>query len=174
MNLYFPALTRRLFTAGLLATAGLLTTACKKDEVATAAPADYGPIDEALIKKYLADHAITTAQRQASGLYFVPGTTNPTGAAATKGKTASVLYTGTFLNGMVFDASSQHGNVPISFVVGSGQVIAGWDEGLPLLRKGEKGTLLIPSALAYGPSGNPPVIPPNTVMRFEMELVDVK
>ena len=175
MKLYSLGPIRPLFIAALLASASLLTTACQKEEVAaTAAPADYGPIDEGLIKKYLADHAITTAQRQASGLYFVPGTSNPGGAPAAAGKTVSVLYTGSFLNGTVFDASAQHGGAPISFVLGRGQVIAGWDEGLALLRKGEKGTLLIPSALGYGPSGYAPVIAPNTVLRFEVELVDVQ
>jgi FKBP-type peptidyl-prolyl cis-trans isomerase len=131
--------------------------------------------DDALITKYVADNSITTAQKQASGLYYAPITTNPSGVQATAGKTVSVLYTGRLLNGTVFDASSQHGNVPLSFVLGRGQVIAGWDEGIALMRKGEKATLLIPSAQAYGPTGaGNGTIPANSVLRFEVELTDVQ
>jgi FKBP-type peptidyl-prolyl cis-trans isomerase len=131
--------------------------------------------DDALITKYVADNSITTAQKQASGLYYAPITTNPSGVQATAGKTVSVLYTGRLLNGTVFDASSQHGNVPLSFVLGRGQVIAGWDEGIALMRKGEKATLLIPSAQAYGPAGaGNGAIPANSVLRFEVELTDVQ
>ncbi|RYY16678.1 MAG: FKBP-type peptidyl-prolyl cis-trans isomerase [Cytophagaceae bacterium] len=134
----------------------------------------YAATDEAIIQKYLTANTITGAQRQASGLYYVPITANPTGTPATAGKSVSVLYTGRLLDGTVFDASSQHGNVPITFTLGAGQVIAGWDEGIALMRKGEKATLLIPSALAYGPSGAGTTITPNTVLRFEVEVTDVK
>lgn len=164
---------RQLFLA-LLATASLLTTACLKDDTATRPPAPVAPaVDEAIITKYIAANAITGAQRQPSGLYFVPITTNPTGTPAVAKKTVDVLYTGRFLDGTVFDASSLHSNTPISFVLGTGQVIPGWDEGIALMRKGEKSTLLIPSALGYGAAGRTS-IPPNTVLRFEVELVDVK
>ncbi|MGI4863190.1 MAG: FKBP-type peptidyl-prolyl cis-trans isomerase [Janthinobacterium lividum] len=134
---------------------------------------NYAATDDALIQKYLADNSITTAQKQPSGLYYVPGTANPSGAQAVAGTTPSVLYTGKLLNGTVFDASSQHGNAPISFVVGRGQVIAGWDEGIALMRKGEKGQLIIPSALAYSASGSG-TIAPNTILRFDIEITDVK
>ena len=53
-------------------------------------------------------------------------------------------------------------------------MIQGWDEGIALMRKGDKGELLLPSALAYGPEGSPPAIPGNAVMRFEVELVEVR
>jgi FKBP-type peptidyl-prolyl cis-trans isomerase FkpA len=95
-----------------------------------------------------------------------------TGATAAAGDTISVLYTGTFLDGRVFDASSLHGNVPITFRLGTGQVIRGWDQGLVGMRVGGKRRLTIPSSLAYGPSGNGP-IPPNTPLRFEVELVAI-
>lgn len=134
---------------------------------------NYAATDDAIIQKYLTDNNITNAQKQASGLYYVPGTTNPTGTQAAAGTTASVLYTGKLINGTVFDASSQHGNTPFSFVVGSRQVIAGWDEGIALMRKGEKGQLLIPSALAYGATGSGSIAA-NTVLRFDVEITDVK
>jgi FKBP-type peptidyl-prolyl cis-trans isomerase len=95
-----------------------------------------------------------------------------TGATAATGDTVSVLYTGTFLDGRVFDASSLHGNVPITFRLGAGQVIQGWEQGLVGMRVGGKRRLTIPSSLAYGPSGNGP-IPPNTPLRFEVELVAI-
>lgn len=135
---------------------------------------NYAATDDAIIRKYLTDKNITAFQKTASGLYYVPGTANPSGTLAAAGKTATVLYTGTLLDGTVFDASSLHGNVPFSFVVGSGQVIAGWDEGIALMRKGEKATLLLPSALGYGPSGASTSIAPNTVIRFDVEVTDVK
>jgi FKBP-type peptidyl-prolyl cis-trans isomerase len=99
---------------------------------------------------------------------------NPTGTPAVPGKTVSVRYTGELLDGTVFDASAKHGNEPFDFVLGEGKVIPGWDEGIALMRKGEKGVLLLPSALGYGPEGAGSDIPPNAVLRFEVELLDVR
>ncbi len=166
------AAPRRLLLAGLLASAALVPTACQKDEP-TQPAADYTAIDEGLIKAYVGSNSITTAQRQASGLYYVPVLSNPTGIRAAAGKKVSVLYTGKLLNGMVFDASSRNGNVPISFTLGTGAVIAGWDEGIALLRKGEKATLLIPSRLGYGASAKSS-IPANSVLVFDVELTEVQ
>lgn len=135
---------------------------------------NYAVTDDALIQKYIADNKITGAQKQASGLYYVPVVANATGTPATAGKTVSVLYTGKLLDGSTFDASSQHGNTPLSFTLGAKQVIAGWDEGIALMRKGEKATLLIPSALAYGSSSPGTAIPANSVLRFDVELTDVQ
>lgn len=135
---------------------------------------NYAATDDAIITSYLTTSAITTAQKQASGLYYVPVTANPTGTPATAGKTVSVLYTGRLMDGTVFDASSLNNNKPLDFLLGSGSVIKGWDEGIALMRKGEKAVLLIPSALAYGPNGRGTTILPNAVLRFEVEVVDVK
>jgi FKBP-type peptidyl-prolyl cis-trans isomerase len=154
----------RLVLPALLGAMSLLS-ACKKD---------YVEIDDKLIRKYLDDNKVTNAEKQPSGLYFVPIATNPTGARPTSGQSVSVLYTGKFLDGTVFDASSLHGNTPISFTIGRGRVIKGWDEGIALMRKGEKAVLLIPSALAYGKDGSSPTIPSNTVLQFAVELVDVQ
>lgn len=154
-----------------LLTAGLLTTACKKDNETTA---DYTAVDDAAIKKYLADNSITTAQKQTSGLYYVPVTTNATATPAAAGKVVSVLYTGKLLDGTVFDASSQHSNTPLSFTVGAGQTILGFDQGISLMHKGDKATLLIPSALAYGAKGAGTSIGANKVITFDVEVVDVK
>ncbi len=136
----------------------------------------YAVPDDNLITRYLTKNNITTAQKQASGLYFVPTTVNTAGTPVAAGNTVSVLYTGKFLNGTVFDATSQRNNTPFSFVVGATpkNVIAGFDEGVSLMRKGEKATLLIPSALAYGATGSGNTIAPNTVLVFDIEVVDVK
>ncbi|MDO7852080.1 FKBP-type peptidyl-prolyl cis-trans isomerase [Hymenobacter convexus] len=158
----------RLLFPVLLGSAALVTTACQKDETT-----DYAPIDEGLIKKYITDNNITTAQRQASGLYYVPVTTAPTATRAVAGRTVSVLYTGTTLDGKVFDATKNQ-YTPFSFVLGAGKVIKGWEEGIALMRKGEKSVLLIPSGLAYGAQSPSSAIPPNSVLRFDVELVDIQ
>jgi FKBP-type peptidyl-prolyl cis-trans isomerase len=168
------ALAFRLALGLLLATPGLLLTSCGNSDNTAAANIDYTKADEALIQKYLVDNKIATAQRQPSGLYYVPSTSKPAGTPAAAGKTVSVLYTGELLDGTVFDASAKHGNEPFSFVLGEGKVIPGWDQGIALMHKGEKGVLLIPSALGYGPDGAGSDIPPNAVLRFEVELLDVQ
>jgi len=94
------------------------------------------------------------------------------GKKADKGQNVSVHYTGMLLDGTVFDSSHQR-NEPISFPVGVGQVIAGWDEGIQLLQEGDKARFVIPSELAYGSRGAGGVIPPNATLIFDVELVKV-
>jgi len=170
MNFPFAPACRRLFYLLALATAGLFANACGDKEDDT----DYGPIDEGIITRYISENNITNAQRQPSGLYYVPTRTNPAGVRATAGRTVSVLYTGMLMDGTVFDATSRRNNTPYRFVLGAGRVIQGWDEGIALMRKGEKGLLLIPSAMGYGKQGSEPTIPKNAVLRFEVEVVDVQ
>lgn len=110
--------------------------------------------------------AITTP----SGLKYVvvqKGTGTDTPATGT---TVKAHYTGKLLDGTKFDSSYDRGE-PISFPVGQGQVIKGWDEAFLTMTKGEKRTLIIPADLGYGPSGRGP-IPPNATMVFDVELVD--
>ena len=90
-----------------------------------------------------------------------------------KGNSVKVHYKGELLDGTVFDSSFKR-NQPIEFSIGVGQVIPGWDEGIALLNKGAKATLIIPSDLAYGSAGAGGVIPPNATLKFEVELVDFK
>ena len=100
-------------------------------------------------------------------------TENGDGEKAEKGKMVSVHYKGMFAEGGVFDSSYQRGN-PIEFPVGMGRVIAGWDEGIQLLRVGDKARFVIPGNLAYGERGAGGVIPPNATLVFDVELVGVK
>lgn len=138
---------------------------------------DYKAVDDAIITKYLADKNITTAQKQPSGVYFLPVTTDPAAARPAAGSTVSVLYTGRLLDaaGTIFDSSSKQGNAPLKFVIGSNQVIPGFEEGVKLMHKGDKAEVLIPSGQAYGPRGaGSGAIAANTVLRFELELTDIK
>ena len=95
------------------------------------------------------------------------------GIKAEKGKTVSVHYEGSLTNGQVFDSSYSR-NQPIDFTLGVGQVIPGWDEGIALLKEGDKARFVIPSNLAYGSAGAGGVIPPDATLIFDVELMKVK
>ena len=95
-----------------------------------------------------------------------------TGAPAQKGKTVSVHYTGWLTSGEKFDSSVDR-NDPFEFVLGEGQVIAGWDQGVATMRVGDKVKLTIPPDLAYGAGGYPGAIPPNATLIFDVELLAV-
>jgi FKBP-type peptidyl-prolyl cis-trans isomerase len=94
------------------------------------------------------------------------------GAQAEKGKSVSVHYEGSLDNGQVFDSSYRRKD-PITFTLGIGQVIQGWDEGIALLQEGDKARFVIPSYLGYGERGAGGVIPPNATLVFDVELVKV-
>ncbi len=95
------------------------------------------------------------------------------GTKAEKGKTVSVHYKGQLADGTVFDSSYKR-NQPIDFALGVGQVIPGWDEGIQLLKVGDKARFVIPSDLAYGSAGAGGVIPPDATLIFDVELMNVK
>ena len=107
-----------------------------------------------------------------SGLRYIDEVVGK-GASPAKGKMVTVHYTGTLAsNGTKFDSSVDRGQ-PFKFVIGVGQVIPGWDEGVMSMRVGGKRKLMIPSKLGYGARGAGGVIPPNADLNFDVELLAV-
>lgn len=111
----------------------------------------------------------------ASGLQY-EDTTPGEGTEATSGQQVTVHYTGWLYNdgvqGAKFDSSRDRKD-PFSFALGAGMVIKGWDEGVQGMKIGGQRTLIIPSALGYGPRGAGGVIPPNATLKFDVELLKV-
>jgi FKBP-type peptidyl-prolyl cis-trans isomerase FkpA len=98
--------------------------------------------------------------------------TQGNGATPKKGDTVTVHYTGWLTTGAKFDSSVDR-EEPFAFVLGEGQVIQGWDQGVATMRVGDKAKLTIPPDLAYGASGYPGAIPPNATLIFEVELLSI-
>ncbi len=104
----------------------------------------------------------------------IEDTQEGSGAVAQAGQKVSVHYTGTlYPSGEKFDSSLDRGQ-PFEFQLGAGQVIKGWDEGIQGMKIGGKRTLIIPPQMAYGEGGFPPVIPPSSTLKFEVELLGIK
>ncbi|KKW42066.1 peptidylprolyl isomerase [Candidatus Kaiserbacteria bacterium RIFCSPLOWO2_02_FULL_54_13] len=94
-----------------------------------------------------------------------------TGATAEAGDTVTVHYVGTLTDGTVFDASRPRGDEGFTFTLGAGQVIKGWDQGVAGMKEGGKRVLVIPASLAYGDQAIGNVIPANSTLVFEVELL---
>ena len=118
---------------------------------------------------WLATNKITTAPL-ASGLIYIEQKAGK-GAQAMPGTKVQVHYTGTLLDGTKFDSSLDRGQ-PFEFVLGQGQVIPGWDEGIALMREGGKSRLIIPSVIGYG-NRDMGTIKPYSTLVFEVELIKV-
>jgi FKBP-type peptidyl-prolyl cis-trans isomerase len=124
-------------------------------------------------KDYEKETAVmTTETTTASGLKYMD-LKEGEGAAAKKGDTVEVHYTGTLTNGKKFDSSVDR-NTPFSFKLGMGHVIKGWDEGVAGMKVGGKRKLTIPAELAYGKNAVRDVIPANSTLVFEVELLKIK
>jgi FKBP-type peptidyl-prolyl cis-trans isomerase FkpA len=140
-----------------------VAASCKKDDVV-----DYGPIDKKIIEDYIAEKGITNAQSTASGLYYIiqkpGGDVHPT-----INSIITVNYQGYLTDGTAFDASATGKPLrsPLSYL------IAGWQEGIPLIGVGGKITLLCPSALGYGSTAKSK-IPANSVTLFNVELLKIE
>lgn len=145
--------------------------------------------DVEAIEEYLKENGID-AQKTESGLFYVIKEEGQ-GEQATAGDTVKVKYAGHVLNGPYFDTNiesvaKEHGlyneqraaqggyEQPFQFVLGQGQVISGWDEGIALLKEGGKATLYIPSPLAYGPRQRSAEIQANSILVFDVELLEVQ
>lgn len=114
-----------------------------------------------------AEKTVTTP----SGLKYIDQVIGK-GASPKPGTMVKVHYTGKLQNGKKFDSSVDR-KQPLSFVIGVGQVIAGWDEGVMSMKVGGKRKLIIPAKLGYGAAGAGPDIPPNATLFFDVELLDV-
>ena len=112
-----------------------------------------------------------TAPSGGTGTLVVEDLVVGTGATAAAGDTVTVNYVGTLTNGTVFDSSYSR-NQPFAFRVGAGQVIAGWDQGVPGMKVGGKRRLTVPPSLAYGSTAYGP-IPANSTLVFEIELLSI-
>lgn len=147
----------------------------QKQKEASEAAAKQKDIDDKLLQDYFKANNIK-ATKTASGLYYTVSKMG-TGIVAQPGDKVSVNYTGKTMEGKAFDSNVdpqfQH-VTPFEFTVGQGMVIKGWDEGFTIFKKGTKGTLYIPSPLAYGQnSPDPSRIPVNGILIFDVELLDV-
>lgn len=123
------------------------------------------------LQSYLKANKINVAPT-GSGLYYIEQKAG-NGKQAATGKTVKVHYTGTLLDGKKFDSSLDR-KQPFEFVLGQGQVIPGWEEGIAKMKEGGKARLIIPSKLAYGENGRMPTIPPSATLIFDVELIEVK
>lgn len=169
--------------------ASALAVACGGDKKDDAAPAPSAKPAAPEVVATAAAEAPTAAAEQpaapeapsaprvvetASGLK-VEITAEGSGPLPQSGQRVFVHYTGTLLDGTKFDSSHDHpGGRPLSFVLGEGRVIKGWDEGIAMLKRGGKARLTVPPSLAYGSRAKGDDIPANSTLVFEVELVDVK
>lgn len=144
----------------------------KKEEKPSYDMAKQALIDEDTIKAYLSRNQINNAIRTSSGLYYRILLSKPDAARSDSGKIVEVFYTGKLTDNRVFDSNNTQ-NSAFAFKVGIGNVIKGWDLGIPYFRLGERGQLFIPSTLGYKnqASGR---IPPNSVLIFDIEIYRVR
>ena len=142
----------------------------KQQEEMMAMMSEQMEVDSAIIAQHLDENNID-AETTESGLRYQI-TKKGNGVQPAAGDSVFVQYRGTLLDGTEFDSSAERG--PFGFVLGQRQVISGWDEGIALLNKGGEATLYIPSPLAYGPQRRSEVIAENSILVFDVELVDVK
>lgn len=148
---------KRILVLGVIV---LLSFSCNRKSTATQAQ-----LDEKIITNYISDNKLN-ATATGSGLYYVM-TVVGTGVQPNSNSNVTVNYKGSLKDGKVFDQSAATG---LTFNLAS--VIKGWQEGIPLFKKGGKGVLLIPSALGYG-SQSTGSIPANSVLIFDIDLLNV-
>ncbi|MBC8321898.1 MAG: FKBP-type peptidyl-prolyl cis-trans isomerase [Bacteroidetes bacterium] len=127
--------------------------------------------DEAALRTAFIEENYPDAKPVASGLYYIE-TKKGKGIVPKTDQKVKVHYKGMFLDGSVFDSSFDR-DEPIEFVLGTRQVIQGWDEGIGMMKKDGKAVLVVPSNIAYGPNGRGS-IPPYSTLVFEVELIDIK
>jgi FKBP-type peptidyl-prolyl cis-trans isomerase len=161
----------RFLAVCILAAGLVLVVACgsseEKEATPAATPAPTGAPAESGPPPVSGEPTVT-----ADGLQIIEVEAG-TGAEAQNGQTVSVDYTGWLADGTKFDSSLDRGQ-PITFTLGGGQIIPGFDEGVVGMKVGETRRLIIPPDLAYGAQGRSPVIPPNAELTFDVQLVDLQ
>ena len=156
---------KTLGSLGLLLAFSFVLNSCGKTDISGCQPASIASEKNTMVA-YCTSSNITYIEHSSGLLYQIidPGT----GIAPTTASTISVVYTGKLFNGTTFDATAN----PVSFPLSG--VIDGWKIGIPLIKKGGRIKLIIPSALAYSCTGSGNSIPPNTPLYFDVTLTDVK
>ena len=175
------ATTRVTSLAALALLAAPLLAACNRDKGAAAdtaatgaasaasTPANPDPAQNTYAPALAVD--LSKLQKTETGVLYQDVTVG-TGAEAKYNTRVTVHYTGWLPNGKQFD-SSRNGT-PFQFTIGAKEVIRGWDEGVPGMKVGGRRKLVLPADLGYGRDGAPPDIPPNSVLVFDVELLEVK
>jgi FKBP-type peptidyl-prolyl cis-trans isomerase FkpA len=173
---HHPSARRLVALCSAACVALVLATACSRegsegaDKGAASAPANPDPAQNTYAPALGVD--LVAFSKKQSGLLY-QDVTPGTGTVAIASRRVKVHYTGWLPNGTKFDSSRDRGE-PIEFTLGQGEVIRGWDEGIDGMKVGGRRKLVIPADLAYGAAGSPPDIPPNAVLVFDVELMDVK
>ncbi|TAM98657.1 MAG: hypothetical protein EPN39_08540 [Chitinophagaceae bacterium] len=130
--------------------------------------------DDSVINAYMSTNHLTGTKTE-DGVYVVTQTAG-SGPNPQDGQEVTLWYTGKTLDGHIFDSnqdSAFHHTQPLIFTLGRGGMIPGIEEGVKTLSKGSVATLIVPSELAYGSRGKPPVIKPNTILIFDVKLTDI-
>jgi len=157
-----------LLTAFSLAACSKKSAECIYKESTAVAPES----EQQAVASYLADQNITTATKHSSGFYYEI-VSSGTGTTPEICSSVSVNYVGKLTNGNTFDQT--HGT-PVSFILG--ELIPGWQKGIPLIKKGGEIKLYIPPSLGYGnqnvTSGGVVVVPANSILIFDVQLADVQ
>jgi len=144
----------------VLAAAGILAVACGRRVPEPGADSWKSAPTEPSVKPPVVTELVKEDQAAGSG------------EAAKAGDRVKVHYTGRLLTGQKFDSSRDRGD-PFEFTIGQGEVIKGWDEGVVGMKPGGKRKLTIPADKAYGATGSPPKIPPNSPLEFDIELLEI-
>jgi FKBP-type peptidyl-prolyl cis-trans isomerase len=148
--------------ASVLVIICLIVLACGSKKTKTKMP---NKSEETQIENYVKQKNLNVDFRSNSGLRFILNQEAKEGQVLKQGQSVKVKYSGRLLNDKQFDAGS------FTFILGIGQVITGFDEGIAKLRVGEKGTLIFPSSIGYGAAGAGSEIPPNAPLIFEIEVL---
>jgi len=167
-----------IFALGLLLAVMVFSARCTQDRMheyetrrsdPDGAPADSNTAPNELAERHMLEQLFPDTLQGLSGIRFKI-LRDGDGPQPIAGNHVRVHYTGRLLDGTVFDSSYSR-NRPFEFTLLAGEVIRGWDQSVIEMRPGEKRLVVIPSRLAYGIRGRPPVIPPRAPLVFEIELV---